>query len=758
MLRMIITCLVAILLTLGCRPAPMTPSAPATVQGPPPLRGELLLPSAYQAQASSGQVKANATVTLIDPVTFEAKGTGLTASDGSFTVQALGSFTPTLGTLYLLESTKTLGGASSALFRLRTLVQLNATGWTSVSGPTIQLSTATTATTILWDQHGLTAADVVGKVSYDATTRTHRLSDLNASLNETKVREVEGLVQEALLRDLDPIQGVRPGPDGSYRLSLANLSRNMLVNSGFEDGGSAVRGWRFYNPVSAGNFAVETGVVYEGARSVRVTATMAGDLWYGQGGYWEPSEESLVKLVKGKTYTLSLYARGAAGGERLTLGGSPAVTLTTAWQRYTSTWTATDHATLIILRPGSVAGQATFPATVYLDAVQLEEGGGATSYEPQGNLLVDGFANAKEAVGVTPADGLKGKGVMVDQGTNLVSNSSFETDSNADGIPDQMSAAGGTPVSALDSGNAYFGARSLRITNAAPNPGYLVNVVPVTIKAGSTYTFSVWVKGQNISGSPSNNDFGIYVDAVRGPGSVETCTVAAPTGTFDWRRITVTKTFQYDCSEAKVIPIFRNKTGTAWFDGLQVEAGSKATPYGGDGNGGTLDTLAFDARKSLNAYQGTLSFWYRPAYGWEESPRQLFAVTAGSNDDDICDVSNLPGPNGFPQLRFQVHDGTLWHTGAVWQPSVAPWTAGSWHHLAITWGARGMELYFDGSKVASDPYAGALKGGQPLRRLVFSGLYSNYSAAPNGTLDGLKVWDVQQPATWISREYLGIAP
>ncbi|HEY9854908.1 MAG TPA: LamG-like jellyroll fold domain-containing protein [Stenomitos sp.] len=754
MLRMIITFLLAALLTLGCRPSPMTPVAPATVQGSPVLRGELVLPAAYQTQASSGQVKANATVTLIDPVTFQAKGTGITASDGTFTVQALGTFTPTLGTLYLLESTKTLGGTSSALFRLRTLVQLTSTGWTSVSGTTIQLSTATTAVAILWDQHGLGAADVIAKVTYDAVTRTHRLTGLNATVDEAKAREVEGLVQEALNRDLDPIQVVRPGPNGSFRLTLDSTNRNMLINSGFEEGGAAVRGWRFYNPVGAGTFSIETGIVYEGSRSIKITANGAGDMWYGQGTFWDPSEESPVNQVTGRTYTMSVYARGAVGGEKMTIAGSP-VTLTTSWQRYSYTWTAPNNYRLVILRPGSVAGQATFPETVYVDAVQVEEGG-TTAYQPRGTLLVDGFANAREAVGVTPADGRSGEGIFVNQGTNLLANSSFETDSNADGVPDSFVAVGGTVVTSLDASTPYFGARSLKFTNAAPNPGYVYENLANTFKAGSTYTFSVWVKGQNVSGGPSNNDFGIYIDAVKvKDGLFETTTVAAPTGTFDWTRISVTYTFLNDCSSAHIIPIFRNKTGTAWFDGFQVEQGWRATPYGGDGNGGTLDTLSFDANKSLNAYQGTLSFWYRPAYGWEESTNQIMAITSGSVDQDICDVSNLPGPNGQPQLRFHVHDGTTWHTGAVWQPTTAPWTAGSWHHLAITWGPRGVELYFDGSKVASDPYTGALYGGKLLRRLLFSGNYNNFSAAANGTLDGLKIWDVQQSPTWVSREYMG---
>lgn len=753
MLRVIIAFLLTALLALGCRPAPMTPVAPAAGQASPVLRGELQLPATYEAQASSAKVMANATVTLIDPATFQAKGTGVTASDGTFTVQALGTFTPTLGTLYLLESTKTLGGAANALFRLRTLVQLTATGWTSVSGTTVQLSASTTAVAILWDQYGLAAADVLGKVSYEATTRTHRFANLNTNVSEAKAREVEGLVQEALLRDLDPIQVVRPGPNGGFRLSLASQNRNLLINSGFEDGGASARGWRFYNPVSAGTYSIETGIVYEGSRSIRITANAAGDMWLGQGGHWSPQDEAPLQVIAGKPYTVSVYARGAAGGERMTLGGS-SVTLTTTWQRYVSYWTPPNNATLIILRPGSVAGQATFPATVYLDAVQFEEGGGLTSYEPQGNLLVNGFANAREAVGVTPADGHTGEGVMVNQGTNLLSNSSFETDTNADGIPDNYTAVGGTVVPALDTA-ALFGARSLRITNAVANTGLLRYPVTYTFKAGSTYTFSIWVKGQNVSGSPDQLQFGIYVDATKIGGGLETFTTAAPTGTYDWTRLVMTHTFINDCGLATVIPIFRNKTGTVWFDGFQVEEGFRATPYGGDGNGGTLDTLAFDAKQSLNAYQGTLSFWFRSAYGWDESYRQIFAIS-GPTDADICDLYNLPGPNGQTMLRFQIHDGVNWHNEAYWVPSEVPWIAGSWHHLAVTWGPRGMELYFDGAKVASDPYTGALAGGRSLRRLLFSGNYGNYSAAANGTLDGLKIWDVQKSATWIRREYLGV--
>lgn len=771
-LRLVTAFLLAALTLLGCQLAPPIAREPgATLSAPaqaPLFEGRILLSDAYGTQASAGQVRANATVTLLDPATQQAKGTGITAANGTFTVQALGTFTPAIGGLYLLESAKTLAGAGNPLFRLRTLVQFTASGWTSVSGASVQLSATTTAVSLFWDHLGLVATDVIGKVSYDAATGTHVPAALNAAATQQEVQQLEALVQEALLRDMDPVQFVRPGPGGAWRLGVGDRSRNMLLNPGFED--ADLREWMFNNPVAAATYSSETGTVYEGKRSIRYTVTAAGDTWLGQ-GYAGFLNSRGLSLEAGKTYTYSFYGRGAVGGERLQLqvnpqtGASsytttPAFTLTTAWQRFSFTFTATSATTraIALFRPGSVAGQATFPATVYVDAIQLEEGGGATGYAPQGRLMVRGFANADERVGTSFAEGRTGTGVVVDLGVNLAPNASFEADGNADGVPDSMFLSGVNGGQfALDPDVYRFGAKALKVTKGSANEDYVHYLLNQTFLAGHTYTFSVWVKGQGVAGSPDGIDFGIYLDPYLPTGPLSVPDIInycpAPVGTFGWTRISVTHTFVNTCASAKVIPMLRRRTGTAWFDGFQVEEADYPTPYAGDSSG--LDTLAFDAARYLNRTQGSIAFWLRPSYHWGERPSMIFGVTRADNGDDVFNLDTYRAADGTPQLRLQLHDGLTWNR-AIYQPTNVPWRADTWHHVATTWGPRGMELYLDGERVATHAYAGSIFS-SALGRLLFAGSSSNFTACAQGTLDGLQIWDAQQSPEWVKKDYLGLA-
>ncbi|MBO9540129.1 carbohydrate binding domain-containing protein [bacterium] len=768
-LRLVLSFVLVALLALGCRPAPLAVSNPGASVVQPVLKGELLLPGGYDTQATAGQVRANATVTLIDPSTFQAKGTGITASDGSFTVQALGSFTPVLGALYLLESSKALGGTSNAAFRLRTLVQFNAGGWTSVSGTSIRLSTTTTAAAILWDQQALSASDVIGKLVYDPVTGTLLPAALGATAPESLVRSVDGLVGEALALNLDPIQIVRPGPGGTYGLALGTTERNRLLNPSFEDRFSS---WQLWDAQAVASYSLETAGAMDGRIFVRATAAASGDVWVGQ-GYTSKFMALGVKWEAGKTYTFSIFARAARAGDRIFLHANPqtggatfngsTISLTTSWQRYSLTFTPTDTTNkgVLVVRLGDKAGQTLYPTVVDLDGAQFEEGA-ATDLRPQGRLMLDGFGNAFESVGVTPVAGRGGTAVFIDRAVNVLPNSSFEKDADANGIPDGMVRVGSSTATISLDPDALFHGRALKLdksTGATADYARFNHVY--TYEAGKTYTFSVWVKGQNVSGPQSSTDFGIYVDAYlpnAALSSPDVRNVAAPVGTFDWTRVSFSHTFFNTCASASVIPIFRNKSGTVWFDGFQVEQGPKATPYAGEPG---QDRLTYDAFRYVSKTQGTIAFWYQPTYSWTDGDFKLLSIDgANSIKWPVLYLSKVGG-----NLTLMTHGGpgSVWDAGATWTPTSEPWKAGEWHHLAITWGPAGDEIYFDGARVATGPFSGNLNGGSALNLLTFACndfLNTNIFSVvnPQGALDGLKVWDVQRSPDEIRRAYLGVMP
>ncbi|MNY09354.1 hypothetical protein D3C86_1422670 [compost metagenome] len=150
-----------------------------------------------------------------------------------------------------------------------------------------------------------------------------------------------------------------------------------------------------------------------------------------------------------------------------------------------------------------------------------------------------------------------------------------------------------------------------------------------------------------------------------------------------------------------------------------------------------------------------MAFWYRPAYHWGERPTMVFGVTRADNGDNVCNLDTYRAADGTPQLRFQLHSGTAWNVATYRPASTTPWRADTWHHLATSWGPRGMELYLDGERVATHPYAGPIFN-SPLGRLLFSGTASNFTACALGTLDGLQVWDVQQSPEWVKKDFLGL--
>lgn len=139
---------------LGCHALPMGPARPTTVTAAQTLTGRVEFPEAVRsAQATTAEIAAAATVSLIDAATGNTVATSQTNAGGGFTL-AFGGVAPATGAIYLLEAVKGLSVGGSAnrpgtkAARLRTILYWNA-GWQSFTNSTpntgIVLSAATTA-------------------------------------------------------------------------------------------------------------------------------------------------------------------------------------------------------------------------------------------------------------------------------------------------------------------------------------------------------------------------------------------------------------------------------------------------------------------------------------------------------------------------------------------------------------------------------------------------------------------------------------
>lgn len=202
-----------------------------------------------------------------------------------------------------------------------------------------------------------------------------------------------------------------------------------------------------------------------------------------------------------------------------------------------------------------------------------------TIYDPATQHIYDVPAD-KLAIN-TRSDGKNGYEAVVEEArTNYSLGSSFETDVDKNGIADNWTRTGSGLNYSLDNNKSVVGIGSQKISKSNPTTDIISQSVGAPIAAGDSFTYSVWVKGEGVSGLKSGSDFGLYIDASGGADPAEYGTsTAAPVGMFDWTRIAMTKTFTYNHPTHSVYPIFRNKTGTVWFDGLQVEKGAFATSY-----------------------------------------------------------------------------------------------------------------------------------------------------------------------------------
>ncbi|HEY9854841.1 MAG TPA: IPT/TIG domain-containing protein, partial [Stenomitos sp.] len=173
----------------------------------PDLTGVVRL-EGYGVQASSTEVAQGATVSLIDPVSGNTFATTLTQPDGSFSL-SLRTWTPIPNRPYLLEAFKGLSsnaaGASAA--RIRTLVSKGDTGWTSLTGTTIQITRGTTALCVISSLKALTSAQqqaLLGTLTPNAGQPEPYSG--TPDLSGTEYSAVWGLVNTALSANQDPLR------------------------------------------------------------------------------------------------------------------------------------------------------------------------------------------------------------------------------------------------------------------------------------------------------------------------------------------------------------------------------------------------------------------------------------------------------------------------------------------------------------------------------------------------------------------------
>ena len=106
-------------------------------------------------------------------------------------------------------------------------------------------------------------------------------------------------------------------------------------------------------------------------------------------------------------------------------------------------------------------------------------------------------------------------------------------------------------------------------------------------KSGTTYTYSAWVKTKNIVPRDIAKPFGaqLFTTYWKSDGTAVDSVSDVLTGTTDstindgWQRLSVTFTVPSGATKVNCNIMVRDATGEAWFDGMQLEEGTSASPF-----------------------------------------------------------------------------------------------------------------------------------------------------------------------------------
>ncbi|MDB4292947.1 carbohydrate binding domain-containing protein [Maribacter sp.] len=304
-------------------------------------------------------------------------------------------------------------------------------------------------------------------------------------------------------------------------------SDNLVANGSLELGdGDDFTNWSKFN--GADRMTEETTEVYEGARSLKVVNP-------ADGAQFETQLASDVFATEiGATYTASVWLKGEGSIRFSTNAGlgdeqyAGDYAVTSEWSQYTWTITASTTETTLVLDMGALTG------TFYVDAIAMASGD-----MPLPPATPEGPAS-------------------------LVANGDFESGDGDDFT--NWSKFNGADRMAQETTEVFSGARSLKITNPADGAQFETQLASdvFATEVGSTYTASVWLKGEGSIRFSTNA--GLGDEQYAGDYTV----------TSDWSQYTWTITAS--TAETTLVLDMGALAGTYFVDLVQMVSGDTAPP------------------------------------------------------------------------------------------------------------------------------------------------------------------------------------
>lgn len=401
------------------------------------------------------------------------------------------------------------------------------------------------------------------------------------------------------------------------------------------------------------------------------------------------------------TVTLSIRAYSSSG--TLLTQASQAVILSDLWQVLTvDNFVVPSDAVSVDL-----AIQTPAVSYFYVDGLQLEKSATATAWSAGGtyvNPLVDTSANMLTA-----------------------NQSSAETDTTG------LTARTGSTI-ARSVNHFWHGQASLQASASASGGG--VQTSSVAISGGTTYTFSVYLRGTGT----------VFVQVEETDGGLTSSQNVTLSGT--WQRMTVTRTTESGAT-GLISKIVTTGAATFYADGWQLEQRDEAAPWTLGG------TTGYTVPESLSGYYVATAVFPGGAESVISGETRAYAAIG------IYDVSHpafeLTG-NWTQATNSASLGGTLHTAGSSGDKAVVPLSGGGFRIL----GAKGpgygiMDVYRNGTKAASvDLYSATAQYRQELYRLEgltgtsvvefrYTGTKNASSTGTTIALDGLEVLPGDRP-------------
>ena len=172
---------------------------------------------ALKIKSTLKEVASDSTISLIYPHDHKTSAnktiaTGLTDSNGNFTLNLEQSFNLNINDIFILESTKRIGGVGNSIISLRTYIKWLGNGWTSITKNKIYINSKTTALSAMSSliSPSISSSDIMETINVsDGIVISSDIKNANGIIiHSESINDVSKIVDEALLISYDPLQNL----------------------------------------------------------------------------------------------------------------------------------------------------------------------------------------------------------------------------------------------------------------------------------------------------------------------------------------------------------------------------------------------------------------------------------------------------------------------------------------------------------------------------------------------------------------------